>query len=123
VPHRNMDNRAQGDHQLSFGILPMPDVEVLPQIKLRVDPQVSLTQNDEGRNMQDPRGSQVVKLEAIIPQKRAEVPMRWHAKSLLIECHKEHQVSLHRCEKRRVLQHTTSLEFRRRHKPMLHEFL
>jgi hypothetical protein len=30
--------------------------EVLPQIKLRVDPLVCLTQSHEGRNMQDPEG-------------------------------------------------------------------
>jgi hypothetical protein len=53
-----MDNRAPRDRQLSIGVLRAPDMEeVLPQIKLRVDPKVSLAQSHEGCNMQDPRGS------------------------------------------------------------------
>jgi hypothetical protein len=41
--------------------------EMLPQIKLKVNPQVSLTQSHyEGRYMQDPRWGQMVKLEAVI---------------------------------------------------------
>jgi hypothetical protein len=122
MPRLNLDNHALIDHQLSFRILRAPDAEVLPQIKLRVDPQVSLTQSHEGRNMQDPRGSPVVKLKAIIPQKRAEEPVWWHAESLLIECHIGHHVSLQRYGERKLLQHTTSLELHRCHKPMLHEF-
>jgi hypothetical protein len=31
--------------------------EVFPQIKIRVDPQVRLTQSHEGHDMQDSRGS------------------------------------------------------------------
>jgi hypothetical protein len=39
MPLVNMDNHAFGDRQLSFGILWTLDAEeVLPQIKLRVDP-------------------------------------------------------------------------------------
>jgi hypothetical protein len=64
-----------------------------------------------------------VKLEAVILQKRAEELVRWHAESPLIECHKGHHVSLRRYGERRVLWHTTSLELRCRHKPMIHEFL
>jgi hypothetical protein len=68
--------------------------EVLPQVKLRVDPQVSLTQSHEGRDMQDPWGSQEVKLKVVIPQKWVEEPMRWHAESLLIERNIGHHISL-----------------------------
>jgi hypothetical protein len=58
MPHLNMDNRTHGDRQLNFGILRAPNgKEAHPHIKLRVDPQVSLTQSHEGHNMQDPRGS------------------------------------------------------------------
>jgi hypothetical protein len=47
----------------------MPEMEeIIPQIKIRVNPQVSLTQSHEGRNMQDPRGGQMVQLKAVIPQ-------------------------------------------------------
>jgi hypothetical protein len=65
----------------------------------------------------------VVKLKAIISQKRAEEMMWWHAESPLIECHKRHHVSSHRQGERRVLCHPTSLKLRHHHKPMLHEFL
>jgi hypothetical protein len=52
VPHLNVDNHASGDCQPSFRILWAPDTkEVLPQVKLTVDPQLSLTQSNEGRNM------------------------------------------------------------------------
>jgi hypothetical protein len=62
--------------------------------------------------MQDPQGSQVVKLEVVILQKRAEELVWWHAESPLIEHHKGHHVSLCRCGERKGLQHTTSLELR-----------
>jgi hypothetical protein len=39
MPLVNMDNHASGGRQLNFGILRTLDAEeVLPQIKLRVDP-------------------------------------------------------------------------------------
>jgi hypothetical protein len=70
VPHLNMNDRAPEEHQLSFGIQRTPDTkELFPQIKLRVDPQVRLTQSHDGHYMQDTRGSEVVKLKAVIPQK------------------------------------------------------
>jgi hypothetical protein len=117
-------NYASGDHQLSFKILRTLVVkEVLSLIELRVDPQVSFTQSHEGRNMQDSRGSQVVKLEAVIPQKRVEEPMWWHAESSLVERRKGHHVSFHRCRECKVRRNPTSLELRRSHKPMLHEYL
>jgi hypothetical protein len=73
--------------------------------------------------MLDSRGNQVVKLEVIEPQKRAEELVRWHAKSSLIECLKGHHVSFYKRGERRVLWHPTRIELRRYHKPMLHEFL
>jgi hypothetical protein len=119
-----MDNHAPRDRQLNFRILRTSDAkEVLPQIKLRFDPQVSLTQSHEGHNMPDSRGSQVVKLKVVIPQKRAEEPVRWHAKSLLIGRRKGHHISSCRHGEHRVLRHPTSLELYRRHKPMLNKFL
>jgi hypothetical protein len=90
---------------------------------LKYFPWVSLTQSHEGHNMKDPRGSQVMKLEVIILQKRMEEPAWWHAEPPLIERHKVHHIPLRKCGERRVLGHTTSLELHRRHKPMLHEFL
>jgi hypothetical protein len=97
MPCLNMDNRTTRDCQLSFRILQTPDMkEVLPQIKLRVDPQVSFTQSHEGRNMQDSIGSQVVKLEVEMPQKRAEEPVWWYAEPPLVERHKGHHISVRR---------------------------
>jgi hypothetical protein len=72
--------------------------------------------------MQDYRGTQVVKSEAIIPQKRAEELVWWRAESSLIECHKGHHISFRRCGGCRVLRHAASPELYHRHKPMLHEF-
>jgi hypothetical protein len=119
-----MDNNAPRDRQLNFRILRTSDAkEVLPQIKLRFDPQVSLTQSHEGHNMPDSRGSQVVKLKVVIPQKRAEELVRWHAKSLLIGRRKGHHISSCRHGEHRVLRHPTSLELYRRHKPILNKFL
>jgi hypothetical protein len=44
VRHLDLDDHAPKDQQLSSWILQTPDAkEVLPQIKFRVDPQVSLT--------------------------------------------------------------------------------
>jgi hypothetical protein len=43
MPRLHVDNRAPGDHQLSFWVLLTLDTEeVISQIKLRVNPQVSL---------------------------------------------------------------------------------
>jgi hypothetical protein len=64
-----------------------------------------------------------VKLEAIIPLKRVEEPVQWHAESSLIERHKEHHVSFRMCCERRILRHTARLELNRHHKPMLYKFL
>jgi hypothetical protein len=50
-----------GDHQLHFQVMRTPDMEeIIPQIKLRVYSQVSLSQSYEGHYMQDPQGVQVV---------------------------------------------------------------
>jgi hypothetical protein len=39
MPGLDMDDHTPRDHQLSFGILHMPNTEeILPQINLRVDP-------------------------------------------------------------------------------------
>jgi hypothetical protein len=44
MPHLNMNDCAPGDDQLNLGIMRTPYTEdIFPQIKLRVDPQVSLT--------------------------------------------------------------------------------
>jgi hypothetical protein len=123
MPQLDMDDHATRDCQLRFRVLRMTDMEeVLPQIKIRVNPQVSFTQGHKGRDMQDSRGSVVLKLEAIVSQERAEELVRRHVEPLVIESRKGHHVSLNRCGERRVLQHLTGLKLRRRHKPMLHEF-
>jgi hypothetical protein len=50
-----MDDRTTIDRQLCFTVLPMMDTkEVLPQIKIVVDPEVSFTQGNEGCEMQEP---------------------------------------------------------------------
>jgi hypothetical protein len=51
MPRLHMDNHAPRDHQLSLWALRMLDTEkVIPQIKLHVNPQVSLTQSHEFPN-------------------------------------------------------------------------
>jgi hypothetical protein len=56
--HRlDMNSRAPRDRQLCFRVLWTPDTEeVILQIKIKVNPQVSRTQSYEGRYVQDPRG-------------------------------------------------------------------
>jgi hypothetical protein len=76
-----------------------------PQSNQETDHLVS--QSHEGRNMQDSRGSQVVR----------------PVKSPLIERHKGHHISFRGRGEHRVLRHLTSLELHRHHKPMLHMFL
>jgi hypothetical protein len=50
-----MDDYGTKDHQLRFRVLRMTDTEeVHPQIMIGVNPQVSFTQGNEGRDMQDP---------------------------------------------------------------------
>jgi hypothetical protein len=52
MPRLDTDNRAPRDCHLRFRVLRTPDMEeVIQQIKLRVNPQVSLTQSHEGHNM------------------------------------------------------------------------
>jgi hypothetical protein len=69
MPRLDMDDRASRDRQLRFRILQTTHTEeILPSIEIEVDPQVSFTQGYEDSNMQDSRGSQVVKLKAIVPQ-------------------------------------------------------
>jgi hypothetical protein len=77
--------------------------ELLPQIEIRFDPQVSFTQGYEDNNMQDSRGSQVVKLEAVVLQDRGEEWVQRHLKPLLVESRKGHHVSFRRSRERRVL--------------------
>jgi hypothetical protein len=52
MPGLDMDDCATRDHQLSFRILRTPNTEeILPQINLRVDPPICLTQSHKGRYM------------------------------------------------------------------------
>jgi hypothetical protein len=55
----------------------------------------------------------VVKLDAIVPQERAEELVQRHAKPLLTKSHKRHHVSFRRCEEHRVLWHPTRLKLHR----------
>jgi hypothetical protein len=57
----DMNNRALRDCQLHVRVLRTLDTEeIISQIELRVNPEVSLTQSHEGSYMQDPRGGLVV---------------------------------------------------------------
>jgi hypothetical protein len=87
--------------------------EILPQIEIGVNPQVSFTQGYEDGDMQDSGGSQVVKLEAIVLQERAEELVWRHANPSLMESHKGHHISLHRSRERKVLRHPIGFEIRR----------
>jgi hypothetical protein len=63
MPRFDMNNRTPDDYQLHFPVLRTADMEdIIPQIKRKVNPQVSLTWSHEGRYVQDPRGGQVVQL-------------------------------------------------------------
>jgi hypothetical protein len=63
MPELDMNNHAPRDCQLCVQVLQMLDTEeIIPQIKLMIDPQVSLTQSLEGCYMHDPREGQVVQL-------------------------------------------------------------
>jgi hypothetical protein len=55
MPGLAMNDRTLGDYQLHIQVLRMSDVkEIIPQIKLRVDLYVSLTQSHEGSYILDP---------------------------------------------------------------------
>jgi hypothetical protein len=97
--------------------------EILPQIEIRVNPQVSFTQGYQDGNMQDSEGSQVVKLEAVVLQERVEEWVQRHAEPSLVESHKGHHVSLRRSRERRILRHPTGFELCHQHKPVFHEIL
>jgi hypothetical protein len=97
--------------------------EILPQIEIRVNPQVSFTQGYQDGNMQDSKGSQVVKLEAVVLQERVEEWVQRHAEPSLVESHKGHHVSLRRSRERRILRHPTGFELCHQHKPVFHEIL
>jgi hypothetical protein len=60
VPWLDMNNRAPGDCQIRVWVLrPSNTVEIISQIEVRVNPQVSLTQSHEGY-VQDPQRGQLV---------------------------------------------------------------
>jgi hypothetical protein len=68
MPKLDMNNRTPRECQLRFWVLRMPDTkEVNPQIKLMVNPLVSLTQSHKGLYVQDPRVGQMVQLKAVVP--------------------------------------------------------
>jgi hypothetical protein len=68
-----MDDRTSRDHPLNYRILWMVHTEeILTQIEIGVNHKVSFTRGYEDGDMQDFEGSQVVKLEAIVPQERVE---------------------------------------------------
>jgi hypothetical protein len=68
MPRLDMNNRTPRECQLRFWVLRMPDTkEVNPQIKLMVNPLVSLTQSHKGLYVQDPRVGQMVQLKAVVP--------------------------------------------------------
>jgi hypothetical protein len=46
--------------------------EIVPQIKVKLNPQVGLAQGHEGHNMQDPRRSQLMQLQATEVQQQVE---------------------------------------------------
>jgi hypothetical protein len=124
VPRLDMDHRASRDRQLCYRILQTVHMEeILPQIEIGINPQVSFTQDYEDGDTEDSEGSRVVKLEAIVPQEQAEEWVWRHVEPSLVESHKGHHVSLHKSRERRVVRHLTGFELRRRHKPMIHEFM
>jgi hypothetical protein len=84
--------------------------DILSQIEIGVNPQVSFTRGYKDGDMQDSGGSRVVKLEAIVPQKQAEERVRRHAESSLVESNKGDHLSLCRSRERRVLRHPTGIE-------------
>jgi hypothetical protein len=68
MPRIDMHIHAPRDCQLHFWVLQMWDMEEgISQIKLRVNPQESLTQSHESRYVQDPQGGHMVQLKVIIP--------------------------------------------------------
>jgi hypothetical protein len=61
--------------------MPKSDAEVVPQIKVGLNPHVSLAQGYEGRDVQNPQRSQMMQLQAIELQQQVEELMRRHTKS------------------------------------------
>jgi competence CoiA-like predicted nuclease len=55
MPRRDMNDRTPGYCQPHIQVLWVMDIEeIIQQIELRINPQVSLTQSHKGRYMQDP---------------------------------------------------------------------
>jgi hypothetical protein len=51
---------------IQFGL--KTECDIVPQAEIEVNPHVGLTQSHDGRDMQDPPGSQIVQLQAVLPQ-------------------------------------------------------
>jgi hypothetical protein len=84
APHRHL--RTQVLPELDAG-------EVVPQIKVGLNPHVSLVQGYEGHDVQNPQRSQMMQLQAIELQQQVEESKQRHTKSSLIEQRAHYNIS------------------------------
>jgi hypothetical protein len=75
-------------------LLPGPK-KLIPQVPMRLNANIGLTQGHKSRHMQDPWRSQVKQLQTIGLEQGVEKPMWWHTKSSLIKSRAHHDVPLH----------------------------
>ena len=77
---QEVDARASHQHQdlLASVLLPVQGdgEEVPPQLEVRLDPQVPLAHRDEGRDVLDPVGVEVLQLNLVVVQQPQEERMR-----------------------------------------------
>jgi hypothetical protein len=65
MPRPRVDNHAPQNCHFCVWVLWMPVVEkIVSQDEMEVNPHIGLTQNHKGRDIQDPRGGQIVQLQA-----------------------------------------------------------
>jgi hypothetical protein len=96
-PSSDMNIDAAPHRCLRARVLPESDMtEIVPQIKVGLNPHVSLAQGYEGRDVQNPQRSQMMQLQAIELQQQVEESMRRHTKSSLIERRARYDISCRR---------------------------
>jgi hypothetical protein len=70
--------------------------EIPPELKMRLDPQQSLAQCNEGRDLLDPIRIEVLQLYLVVVEKPAEEGMRGHPESALVEVREGNDVAVPR---------------------------
>jgi hypothetical protein len=90
-----MDPSASYRHCRSIPFVDQGDgEEIPPKLEMRLDPKESLAQHDEGHDLLDPVGVEVLQLYLEVVEKPAEEGMRGHPESALVEVREGNDIAV-----------------------------